>query len=347
MKKCLVLDLDNTLWGGLAGEEGINGVSLSLTPPGNSFMAFQQAILDHHDRGIILAINSRNNPDDAWNIIRNHPNMILKENHFAAARINWNDKAQNLIELSKELNIGLDSLVFIDDDPTNRALVRETLPDVLVPELPNDPAEYASFLNNLNCFESKVITDEDKMRGNLYVTERLRKEEEKLASSKEEFLKNLKLKMSFYMDDDSCLPRLAQLTEKTNQFNIDKKPLTESDISRCIKSLDRHVFYARLEDKFGDQGIITFAIVEKDKENWHISSLLMSCRVFGRGVEDAFLGAICNQAKKESVGEISIAFKESPKNTPAKEFVIKYFGGPDVFIKTKLEIPEWIKIIYG
>jgi FkbH-like protein len=347
MKKCLVLDLDNTLWGGVVGEDGADCIALSLTPPGNSFIAFQQAILDHYDRGIILAINSRNNPKDAWEVIRNHPNMILKEKNFAAVRMNWNDKAENLKELAKELNIGLDSMVFIDDDPTNRELVKATLPEVMVPDLPNDPSEYAHFLNSLGVFEFKVITDEDKMRGNLYVTERLRKEEEKHAVSKEEFLHNLKLEMTFFEDDDSCLPRLAQLTGKTNQFNVDKKPLTEEDIKSYIKSANHHIFYARLQDKFGDYGVIAFAVIDEKDKRWHISTLLMSCRVFGREVEEAFFGAICKRATDFGVKEISVAFKESDKNMPAKEFVMKHFGSGDKFIKVKSNIPKWIKIIYG
>src|SRR3989344_7323670 len=173
-KKCIVLDLDNTLWGGVVGEEGVEGIKLSLNPPGNSFVAFQQALLDLFHRGVLLAINSRNNPDDAWAAIKTHPNMILRENHFAASRINWNDKSQNLRELAKELNIGLDSMVFLDDDHTNRALVRALAPEVETPDLPVDPAQYVRFLNSLPFFGSNVITDEDKMRGNLYVTERLR-----------------------------------------------------------------------------------------------------------------------------------------------------------------------------
>jgi len=236
MKKCLVLDLDNTLWGGVIGEDGKDGIALSLTPPGNSFMAFQQAILDHYDRGVILAINSRNNENDVWDVIRNHPNQILKEKHFAAYRINWNDKAENIKELAKELNIGLDSMVFLDDDPTNRAMVRALVPEVEVPELPVDPKEYTQFLNSLPYFESLVITDEDKMRGNLYVTERLRKEEEKQYESKEDFLKSLDLSLFIFKDDNSCIPRLSQLTGKTNQFNTLKQPLSEDEISEYIKN---------------------------------------------------------------------------------------------------------------
>lgn len=345
-KKCIVLDLDNTLWGGVVGEDGIGDIALSLKPPGNGFMAFQQALLDHYHRGVILAINSRNNPGDAWEAIRTNPNMILKENHFAAARINWNDKVSNLRELAEELNIGLDSMVFLDDDPTNRELARALLPEVETPDLPADPSQYAGFLNSLNYFDSKVITDEDKMRGNLYVTDRLRKEEEKNYENKEDFLNNLSLKLSVYEDNDSCVSRLAQLTEKTNQFNTCKKPLTEEEIANFIKSPDHAVFHAGLQDKFGDHGIITFALVDKKKDKWHINSLLMSCRVFGREVEAAFMGIILKRAAEEGAKQITIAFEETPKNAPAREFVEKHFKGGKCAIPKTPYIPSWIKIKY-
>jgi FkbH-like protein len=213
MKKCLVLDLDNTLWGGIIGEDGLEGISLSVQSPGNSFLAFQQAILDHYDRGVILTINSRNNEEDVWNVIRNHPNMILKEHHFSAFRINWQDKATNIREIAKELNIGLDSMVFLDDDETNRAMVRSLVPEVEVPELPKDPREYTRFLNTLPYFTSLVITDEDKMRGNLYVTERLRKEEEnsmRLRKNFKVFLWNF-----LYKNDTSCTLTFSLLKDKS------------------------------------------------------------------------------------------------------------------------------------
>ncbi|MEK7608033.1 MAG: HAD-IIIC family phosphatase [Patescibacteria group bacterium] len=343
MKKCIVLDLDNTLWGGVVGEDGIKNIELSLTPPGNSFVAFQQALLDHHHRGVILAINSRNNPNDAWEVIRNHPNMVLKEDHFAAHRINWNDKAENLRELAKELNIGLDSMVFLDDDPTNRALVRALLPEVEVPDFPENPAEYARFLNSLDYFDSEVITDEDKMRGNLYVTERLRKEEEKQYKSKEEFLQNLGLELFIYEDDDSCLPRLSQLTEKTNQFNTLKKPLTEAEVKKFVKSKNHAVFHARLQDRFGDYGVIAFALVEKKKEEWHIRSLLMSCRVFGREVEDAFMAFILKRARESGAIRVTIAFEPTEKNVPAKEFVEKHFPGKTREVPKNPYHPGWIR----
>jgi FkbH-like protein len=346
MKKCLVLDLDNTLWGGVVGEDGIDNLALSVSAPGNSFLAFQQAILDYYNKGVILAINSRNNEEDAWNVIRNHPNQILKEHHFAAYRINWNDKAQNIIELAKELNIGLDSMVFIDDDKTNRELVKSLVPEVEVPDLPEDPKEYTKFLNSLNYFSSETITDEDKMRGNLYVTERLRKEAEKEHENKEEFLASLQLELFIYENDASCIPRLAQLTEKTNQFNTHKQPFTESEIQGFIESSHHKVLYGRLQDAFGDYGVIIFGIIDMLGETWHIRSLLMSCRVFGRNVEDAFLSDILERALPENVTRLTIDFVPSEKNAPAREFVERYFNNGEMRVSEKINNPKWITITH-
>lgn len=344
MKKCLVLDLDNTLWGGIVGEEGIDNLRLSLTPPGSGFLAFQQAILDHYHRGVMLAINSRNNPEDALLVLRTHPNMILKEQHFAAMRINWNDKAQNLRELSEELNIGLDAMVFLDDDPTNRALVRALLPQVETPDLPQDSSEYARFLHSGNYFPSKAITDEDKMRGNLYVTERLRKEQEKQFGNKEEFLESLGLELICSEGDDSAVARLAQLTEKTNQFNTHKRPLTEDEVRSYMASPVHRIFHGRLLDTFGDYGIVTFALVEDRGEEWHIDQLLMSCRVFGRGVEEAFLSYIADRARSAGAKRLTVSFAETPKNLPAKTFLDSHFTHNMRMLADMFEAPRWIRM---
>jgi len=341
-KKCLVLDLDNTLWGGVAGEDGINNLQLSLTPPGSGYLAFQQAILDLFNRGVMLAINSRNNPEDALAVLRTHPNMILKEQHFAALRLNWNDKAQNLKELAEELNIGLDAMVFLDDDPTNRSLVRALLPQVETPELPDDPMAYARFLNAQDYFPAEAITDEDKMRGNLYVTERLRKEQEKQYENKEEFLASLKLELLCSEDDAVSIARLAQLTEKTNQFNTNKHPLSEDEVRTFIASPAHHVYHARLLDVFGDYGIVVFALVEERGKEWHIEQLLMSCRVFGRAVEEAFLAYIAERARSSGAERLSIAFVETPKNLPAREFVDTYFAQRMRELNETSTAPSWI-----
>ena len=345
MKKCIVLDLDNTLWGGVIGEDGMEGIALSLAQPGASYIAFQQSLRDLYDRGIILAINSSNNPEDALRVIREHPNMILKEPHFAAMRINWNDKVQNLRELAAELNIGLDSMVFLDDSQLNRENVRTFLPEVETPDLPSDPREYTKFLHALPYFQGGAITDEDKMRGNLYVTERLRSEAQKQYQNKAEFLKGLGTEVHFFEDDAASLSRLAQLTEKTNQFNVKKRPLSEGEIRAFIEGGDHGVFYARAIDQFGDQGIIAFALVEKGADEWHIESLLMSCRVIGRGIEEAFVAEIARRAKVAGAERVSVTFESSEKNEPARAFVDSFFGPGRSMFAQKAVIPDWITIV--
>ncbi len=329
-KKCVVLDLDNTLWGGIIGEDGVKGIELGLSGRGASFLAFQQALLDLYDKGIILAINSRNNPNDAMAVLREHPNQILKEKHFAASRINWQDKATNINELAKELNISTDSMVFLDDDPTNRALVREVLPEVIVPDLPYEPAEMVPFLLSLPYFNTAVVTDEDKMRGNLYVTERLRREMEKRFTDKEEFLKNLNLQLHIHTNDRNAIPRLSQLTEKTNQFNFYKDPLSEKVMGRLMADPDYLVIHGRTIDKFGDHGITNLAIIKKGLDHWDILQYIMSCRIIGKGIEEAFTHTIAELAKEDRVNELNFIFKKTEKNIPAEEFLMRLGGNTRV-----------------
>jgi len=343
MKKCIVVDLDNTLWGGIIGEDGPQGIKLSHKGIGADFIAFQQALLDMHDRGIILAINSTNNPDDALDVIRTNPNMILKEKHFAAHRINWNDKVTNMQELAKELNIGLDSMVFFDDSPTNRYSIRALLPEVEVPELPEDPSKYTKILLSLPYFDSEAITNEDKMRGNLYVTERLRKEREKNFQNKEDFLKSLNLEVRLFRNDPKSIERLAQLTAKTNQFNTNKRPLNIKETRSLVESDNHEVFHARVTDCFGDYGITAVAFITKSEQDWHIDTLLMSCRVLGRGIEQAFMNAIESIAKKELVSRITITFIPTEKNAPAKTFVKNTFENGEL-PSPKTKLPSWITL---
>jgi FkbH-like protein len=232
----------------------------------------------------------------------------------------------------------------LDDDPTNRQLVRALVPEVETPELPADPREYTKFLHAQNYFNQEALTDEDKMRGNLYVTERLRKEQEKQFENREDFLTSLNLELSVYEDDDSCIPRLAQLTEKTNQFNTLKHPFTEDDIRSFITSDEHKIFHGQLQDTFGDYGVVVFALVDIKKDEWHIRSMLMSCRVFGRDVEEVFLGEIIKRAHKEGAKRVTIAFAESEKNAPAKEFVSKHFKEGYVEVKENPSQPAWVTV---
>ncbi len=343
MKKCIVLDLDNTLWGGIIGEDGISGIQLSLAAPGGSFMAFQQALLDLQQRGVLLAINSKNNYEDAMEVIRTHPNMILKEPHFAAVRINWNEKTDNIRELAQELNIGLDSMVFLDDTVTNREAMRAFVPEVETPELPEDPAEYTKFLLSLDYFETKVITDEDKMRGNLYVTERLRKEAEKSFTDSAAFLRSLGLELTVYRDRTTSIERLSQLTEKTNQFNTNKHPLSVEELEAFIKDPQSSVFYGNVTDRFGDHGITAFALVHMDTLEWRIESFILSCRIIGRGIEEAFLYAIGTAALRSGAQTLRIDFAPTEKNEPAKKFVETRFIDLVSSVHT-ITLPEWITL---
>jgi FkbH-like protein len=321
-KKCIVLDLDNTLWGGIVGEDGFNKIKLGPQPPGNTYVEFQKYLLSLHERGIILAVNSKNNLDDAIEVIKNHPNMILRENHFGCLKINWNDKVTNLKEIAQELNIGLDSIVFIDDDPVNRDFVRETLPEVLTIELPKDPSLYVSTLIGLNDFHVIKITKEDKQRGKMYTQQRMRVESEKNSTSFEEYLKQLNIKIHIKKADEFTIPRISQLTLKTNQFNLTTKRYQEEDIKNFSQDKKKIVGCARIEDKFGDNGITSVFIVKKDnEEEWIIDTFLLSCRVIGRGVEEGILDYIINEARKNNVKRIIGNFIPTKKNKPSESFL--------------------------
>ena len=329
-KKCIVLDLDNTLWGGVIGEDGLEGIDLGLSGKGAYFLAFQQALLDLHDKGILLAINSRNNTADVERVLREHPNMVLKEKHFVATRVNWSDKASNIVELARDINIGTDSMVFLDDDPANRAFVKEMLPEVAVPDFPTEPERLVSFLLDLPYFDLRTITDEDKMRGNLYVTERLRKEMEKGFSDKNEFLKSLKIRLSVGQNDVTPIARLAQLTEKTNQFNFNKTPLSEEELEAIMTDGQHIVFHGSVTDMFGDHGITNLAIVKKGGKTWQVLQYLMSCRVIGKGIEEAFASAIAEVARKGGAENLAFSFTKTEKNIPAQEFLTR-LGGETIF----------------
>ena len=321
-RKCIVLDLDNTLWGGIVGEDGFDGISLGPTYPGNPFVEFQRLLLALWKRGIILAINSRNNSDDALQVIREHPYMILKEEHFACIRINWNDKATNLKEIGKELNIGLNSIVYFDNDPVNRELIRSTLPEVLTVDFPNDPSLYPQSLTELNDFNVLQITEEDFKRGQMYNQQKSRTELENNVSNLDDFLKRLEIKVTVKNANDFSIPRISQLTLKTNQFNLTTKRYQEEDIRKFADSSNKIVGCAQVEDKFGDNGITSVFIINKDNSlEWSIDTFLLSCRVMGRKVEDAILSKILQKAKNDGVQRVIGNYIPTKKNMPCEKFL--------------------------
>lgn len=322
-KKCIVLDLDNTLWGGVVGEDGFEGIKLGNDPIGKSFVEFQNILLALHQRGIILAINSKNNQDDALHVIRDHPNMILREENFACMKINWNDKTINMKEIANELNIGLDSMVFFDDDPINREYVSLNLPQVLTVELPQDITQYAQILMSMNDFHLLKITEEDINRGQMYLQDKQRKGFEQSVTSLQDFLTNLDIKLTIKPANDFTIPRISQLTLKTNQFNLTTRRYQEEEIRKFIKE-NYWVGCAQIEDKFGDNGITGVFIIKKENSEWLIDTFLLSCRVMGRKVEDAILGHILQKAKEEQVNIVKGEFISTNKNTPCESFFSDY-----------------------
>lgn len=321
-KKCIVVDLDNTLWGGIVGEDGFNGVKLGLEPPGNAFVEFQKVLLALHQRGIILAINSKNNYDDAIKVMREHPYMILREDHFASLRINWADKMTNMKEIANEINIGLESIVFLDDDPVNREYMKLVAPQIFTVDMPQDPSLYAQTIKDLNEFNVLNITQEDAQRGKMYLEQRKRNELEKSTPDLKNFLENLDLKISIKKANDFTIPRISQLTLKTNQFNLTTKRYQESDIKKFTEDQRYLVGCAQVEDKFGDNGITGVFVVKKDNpKEWFIDTFLLSCRVMGREIEKGILGYIINKAKENNVEKIKAQFIPTQKNKPIEDFL--------------------------
>jgi len=322
-RKCIVLDLDNTLWGGIIGEDGFDRIDLSLKPPGMAFMEFQRVLLALYQRGVILAINSRNNEDEALRAIRDHPFMVLREEHFATMKINWSDKISNMKEIAQELNIGLDSIVYFDDDPINRELMSKAIPQIKTIDLPDDPSLYASTLMQINDFNTLVMTNEDRKRGEMYREEHKRTELKRSSSNLEDFLKQLEIRVTMKKANNFTIPRIAQLTLKTNQFNLTTRRYQEEDVETLAQDHTKLIGCAQTQDKFGDNGITGVYIVNKNHEDkeWFIDTFLLSCRVMGRGIEDAMMGYILSKAKEEGVIKVKAEFIPTKKNKPCEQLL--------------------------
>ena len=322
-KKCIVLDLDNTLWGGIVGEDGFEGIKLGDDPVGRSYVEFQHNLLALNQRGILLAINSKNNFDDAIQVIKDHPNMVLKEDNFACVRINWNDKVVNMKEISDELNIGLDSMVFVDDDPANIEYVNSNLPEIssihMSAEQCHNNSRSIRSLSSL--FNVLKITDEDKTRNKMYLEQRKRSELKTQVGNLEEFLKQMGISVHIKNADDFTIPRISQLTLKTNQFNLTTRRYQEEDIRKFLQNSEKIVGCAQIQDKFGDNGITGAYIINKDNEQqWTIDTFLLSCRVIGRGIEDGILCHIIEKARKDGINQVRGEYIKTQKNKPAENF---------------------------
>lgn len=321
-KKCLVLDCDNTIWGGVIGEDGLQGIELSDTQaPGIHYWNFQKAAIALHDQGVMLALCSKNNEDDVWTVLDDHPSCALQRSHLVGWRINWQNKATNLTSLADELNIGLDSMVFVDDSPQEQALINETLSEVLVLAVPDDLEEYANLLHQDKLFDTSVRSDEDRHRTTMYQDEAHRKQQRHDFEDLTEFLKSLQTVLKIVNVDRSNIARVSQLTQKTNQFNLTTKRYSEADIGEMIDSENSAAFVMSVNDRYGDMGITGVFVAHRSGTTAKVDTMLLSCRVLGRKLEFAFAHhclAILDELWPDSVWHAN--YDPTKKNAQTKDF---------------------------
>jgi FkbH-like protein len=320
-KKLVVVDLDDTLWGGIVGDIGWKAVNLGgHDPVGEAFADFQEALKSLQNRGVILGIVSKNDEATAMEAVQSHPEMRLRPDDFAGWRINWSDKAGNLVDLVTELNLGLDAVVFLDDNPVERARVREALPDVLVPEWPEDKTLYKKALLELDCFNSPSLSAEDAARTQMYVSERKREVLKKNVGSLEDWLRTIGLKVILEELNEVNLPRTCQLLNKTNQMNLSTRRLTEPELEAWLRGPGRKLWTLRVSDKFGDSGLTGIVGVEAEGPALMIVDFILSCRVMGRKIEELMLATAVRHAREHCLREVTARYLATAKNKPCLEF---------------------------
>jgi FkbH-like protein len=320
-RKLIILDLDEILWGGTVGETGWQGITLGgHDPEGEALVDFQRGLKALTRRGILLAIASKNEESIAIEAMARHPEMVLKMDDFAGWRINWQDKAKNIVDLMTELNLGLESAVFVDDSPVERARVREALPQLLVPEWPLDKRLYTEALLSLDCFDRPSLTEEDRRRAQTYVVDRLRKQSKVQLGSLEEWLATLETTVRVEKLNKGNLRRVTQLLNKTNQLNLSTRRMSEADFDGWARQEGRRVWTFRVSDKFGDSGVTGILSVEIDGPRARIIDFVLSCRVMGRKIEEAMLYVGINWARSAGIEEIYANYCQTPKNKPCYDF---------------------------
>ena len=359
VRKVLALDCDNTLWGGILGEVGFSGIALGHDFPGNAYLAFQKRALELYHRGVVLVIASKNDNSSVMEVFERHPQMVLRPEHISYFGVNWNPKPDHLQKAATVLNLGLDSFVFVDDSQMECAMVRSMLPEVLSICLPDDPAQAEMTLAKLDCFDQLIISAEDRQRGQMYRQEVSRADLKTSVKDLEAFYHQLQMIASVGRNDISNIPRAAQLTQRTNQFNMTTIRRTESQISELMSDDRYDVFTLRLSDRFGDNGIVGLAIVEHKDQEDVLETFLMSCRVLGRTVETAFLSWIGTASLNRGLSRLVALYRPTSKNMQFSEFY-KSWGmsleSGDVSENTQrwhydlvpgaaeLELPPWIEI---
>ena len=316
VKKCVILDLDNTIWGGVIGDDGLNGIQIGELGVGHAFSEFQMWLKELKKRGIVLAVCSKNNEDTAKEPFEKHPEMILKLSDISMFVANWEDKASNIQKIQQTLNIGMDSIVFFDDNPFERNLVKSMIPEITVPELPEDPALYLTYIKSLNLFETASYSEADKDRTKQYQAEINRQGLQKKFETFDDYLKSLEMVAQAKPFDSFYYPRIAQLTQRSNQFNLRTIRYTEAEIEQVANNKDNFTIYYTLKDKFGDHGLISVVILDKiDDETLFISTWLMSCRVLKRGMEEFIINKIIEVARANGYKSVIGEYIKTPKNS--------------------------------
>lgn len=319
-KKCLVLDLDNTLWGGVLGEDGIDGIQIGGDYPGKAFLYWQEALLQLAKSGVILAVCSKNNEEDVLEAWEKHPSIVLKKEAFSAYRINWKDKATNLKELAEELNIGLDSMVFVDDHPTEREWVKQMLPMVSVPDFPELPYLLPVFFQQLveDYFKVYSLTEEDRNKTEQYKANANRVQAKKGFADYDAFLKSLDIRITIEAAHEYHIPRIAQMTQKTNQFNLTTRRYTDTEI-RGLMEQGWKIWCISVADKFGDDGITGCIMINGDQ----IDTFLLSCRILGKGIEFVFLKKVLEILYAEGFTSLKARYIPTLKNAQVSEIYEK------------------------
>ena len=318
--KCVVLDLDNTLWGGVVGDDGVEGIRIGDLGDGEAFEAFQSYLRELKRRGIILAVCSKNDHAVAMRAFTEHPDMVLRPDDIAVFVANWENKVDNLHAIRSTLNIGFDAMVFLDDNPFERNLVRQFLPDVVVPELPEDPANYVACLSELNLFETTTASTTDRDRTAIYRDETRRTAARVGFTNLDDYLKSLQMTITIGRFDRFHLPRIAQLIQRSNQFNLTTRRYSESECESLMAATDVFPFWASLSDRFGDNGLVLVAICRFTGHDLEIDSFLMSCRVLQRGVEQQAMNTIVDAACQRGARRVVGRYVPTPKNAMVKTF---------------------------
>ena len=324
-KKCLILDLDNTLWGGIIGDDGLEGIQLGHgLGIGKAFTEFQMWVKKLKQRGIIICVASKNNEETAKEPFEKHPDMVLKLSDIAVFQANWETKVDNIRTIQGILNISFDSMVFLDDNPFERNMVREHIPGITVPELPEDPGEYLEYLYSLNLFETASYSQADKDRTKQYQVEAQRVSLQKTFSNESDFLKSLDMVSTVSGFTKFNIPRVAQLSQRSNQFNLRTIRYTEADVTALAEDPDVIDLCFTLEDKFGDNGLIAVIIMKKqDADTLFVDTWFMSCRVLKRGMEDFTLNTMVEYARKKGYKRIIGEYLPTPKNKMVEQHYIK------------------------